>query len=264
MYMAFPAHVDHPIDHSTETRVAFALLGIGIGALIVIGTGGWAVAALITAEGIGLMGNAGAIGFYVVGMPLDTWVFPKTGACTIASGLPSVMLGPELKRAARADSQDTLTSGRHREYTMFEGSRTVMLGKEQSPMSRVGDRSSCGGTIANGVHSILVGGPPSKEGVRLGEEDSREAKIVKLLISAASMTNSLMKPDNLNKARGGAKAIGEALKAAGFEKVGSAVKWTGSTLPKFNNTAADWAKIGGDTGKAASDVGSFYNSMFGR
>jgi len=157
MHIERAAHVDHGVSHSSSS----AQMGLGIA--------GVAVGALVCA-GPGVVACLGAIGLYG-GLGLDAGKLvdkfqPASVSGKIVRGLPTVLLGPDVKHAARAHS-DTIVDCD--DVPVLEGSKTVMLGPERSPMSRRGDRAQCGGQIVEGLKTVLVGGAPSHEGEDITE-----------------------------------------------------------------------------------------------
>lgn len=203
MDLEYAAHVDHPVTHSSN--IGRLTLGIGaavIATIVVVYSGGTALLAFgAAAEAAGTVATAGSVGM-LAGSGVDA-VLPASNECFIATGFPTVLLGPNIKEAARADSPETKTRGWH-EIKVAEGSETVMLGAEFKPMSRRADRidSGCGGTIADGIHSILVGGKPSRQGVAISEEDSTAVKVLSTIFDLVGGVSSIAKGGALDVARG--------------------------------------------------------------
>lgn len=241
----YAAHVDHPIAHTSN--IGRLTLGIGaalIATVVVVYSGGTALLAFGPAmAAAGTVATAGSVGI-LAGTPVDA-ALPKVNECFIATGLQTVLLGPNIKPAARADSPDTKTRGWH-EIKAAEGSKIVMLGPEFKPMSRRGDRidSGCGGTIVDGIHSILVGGEPSKQGVKIGEEDSTSLKVLTAIFDLVGGASTAVKGGLVNAARGAAQIAavpiggdeGKFLKAIGTGRPGNLLEAIDST-----NTVVDGA-----------------------
>lgn len=203
----FAAHVDHPIAHTSN--IAGISLGIGaavLAAAIIVGTGG--TAAILTFAAAGTVAASGSAGIFAGGM-IDYFA-PSVNECFVKTGIPTVLLGPQVKKAARADHDDSKTRGWHDDIKMAEGSKIVMLGPETKPMSRVGDRadSGCGGKISDGLRSLLVGGEPSRQGQRISEENSPALNALALVFDLVGAGSTVAKGGAANIARGAADAVG--------------------------------------------------------
>src|SRR5262245_55720708 len=74
----------------------------------------------------------------------------------IGTGVESVRLGPGLEPAARAQSDDTKDAMDGQ--TMRAGSTTVLIGPDFKSLVRRKDPTTCGGEVAEGIDTILVGG----------------------------------------------------------------------------------------------------------
>lgn len=206
MNLQYAAHVDHPVSHSSNVgQITLGLAAAAIATIVVVYSGGTALLAFgAMAEAAGTVATAGSVGI-LAGKGVDTFV-PSSAECFIASGFPTVLLGPSFKPAARADAPDTKTRGWH-EIKAAEGSKIVMLGPETKPMSRRGDRidTGCGGTIMDGIHSILVGGERSKQGVDIAEEDSTSLKVLTAIFDLVGGGSTAVKGGAVNAIRGAAQ-----------------------------------------------------------
>lgn len=195
LHIHYAAHVDHPISHTAS----IGRLSVGIGAaavtagVIVVMSGGSALLAFGALNTIATFGSAGM----TLGSFYDSYVAPPVDTCFIQTGIDTVLLGPEIKPAARADHDDSKTRGEHPNKKMFEGSRTVMLGPEIRPMSRVGDRveDGCGGTISDGIRSLVVGGVRSREGEPLEESESLAVWALSTLFDLVGLANTVKDGD---------------------------------------------------------------------
>jgi hypothetical protein len=203
----FAAHVDHPIAHTSN--IARLSLGIGaavLAAVIIVGTGG--TAAILTFAAVGTVAASGSAGIFAGGA-IDYFA-PTENRCQIKSGIPSVLLGPRVKQAARADHDDSKVKGDHDGKKLAEGSKIVMLGRETKPMCRVGDRAEddCGGKIADGLRSLLVGGVPSRHGQRISEGNSPALNALTMVFDIAGGVSGIAKGGAANIARGSVDIAG--------------------------------------------------------
>lgn len=203
----FAAHVDHPIAHSSNIgRISLGIGAAVLAAAIIIGTGG--TAAILTFAAAGTVAASGSLGIFAGGA-IDYFA-PDVNECFVKTGLPTVLLGPQVKHAARADHEDTKTRGWHDDKKLLEGSKIVMLGPETRPMSRVGDRSGdgCGGKIADGLRSLLVGGEPSQHGQRISEANSPALNALSMVFDLVGGASGIAKGGVANVARGSADIAG--------------------------------------------------------
>ena len=94
----------------------------------------------------------------------------------IASGLPTILIGPERRFAAHINSnvncddhkhlaggpwQDAVNDGQEQ---ISEGSATVLIGPSMLPFARVGSQGTCGFTVGAGCPTVLIGGPTLRLG----------------------------------------------------------------------------------------------------
>jgi hypothetical protein len=252
MLINYAAHVDHPINHSSNLgQLTLSLAAVAIAAAVVIYSGGTALVVL-TAEGASTVATAGSVGM-TAGKIVDSFV-PPAAECYIKSGLESVLLGPSIKPAARADAEDSVTRGRHTDKKMAEGSKIVMLGPLTKPMSRRGDRTECGGTIVDGIHSILVGGEPSKQGIAINEEDSMSVKVLSAILDLVGGATTMAKGGALNAARGALTMGSVPVGAAGNDDAAKLMKAAGLGRPNGWLEWADSANTALDGAKAATNV----------
>src|SRR6185436_10800991 len=105
----------------------------------------------------------------------------------------------------RAMSDDCVTKKCHTQKKMMEGSEIVMIGQGMKPMTRRRDRTMCGGKIAKGIDSIIVGGTPSAEGKEIEEEDSHRVGILSAVWDLLSGGSTMAKGGAKNIARGAAQ-----------------------------------------------------------
>lgn len=251
MDLNYAAHVDHPISHSSN--IGQLALGIGaavIATVVVVYSGGTALLAfgpaMAAAGTVATAGNVGMLGGKVVDAAIG-----ESNECFIATGFPTVLLGEDIKPAARADAPDTKTRGWH-EIKVAEGSKTVMLGPEFKPMSRRGDRidSGCGGKIVDGLHSLLVGGEPSKQGTAISEEDSTALKVLTAIFDIVGGASTAVKGGAVNAARG-ALQLGAVPVGGDAGKVMKAVgQGRGDTVLEKIDAWNTWI----DGGRAANNI----------
>jgi hypothetical protein len=137
------------------------------------------VLAIIGAGGVG-----GTIGLYGGGLADQSRGKNITGH--IGTGLASMVLSSKLKLAACVTSSLNSPLGScHPDNHVSQGSDTVRIGREFRPMSRLGDGTDCGGIIAEGVASILVGGPVT--GLTSTEQTSPLLRDFTVLVDLASL-----------------------------------------------------------------------------
>ncbi len=185
-YMQYAAHVDRGITHSsTKGQITLGVGGLVIGVAIVLVTLPESVTLAVVLEGASTAGLALGDGKIAGGL-IDGFI---GGSVTewLVSGLDTVRLGPAVKQAARVHP-DTVSSGDH--ANPAEGSKTVLLGPEFRPMSRRGDRMTCGGTITEGLDSVVVGGLPSQQGVPIEEQDPALLKGLSVLGDVLTLEKS--------------------------------------------------------------------------
>jgi hypothetical protein len=109
--LEYPAHVDHPVQHSDATgSLVFGALGVVIGVTIVVMASPEALTVglvLSAAPEILAQGQLGGkLGQFLGGF-VDTFT-PASVAGHIIHGYEAVMLGKDHKPAARADPVDTI------------------------------------------------------------------------------------------------------------------------------------------------------------
>lgn len=246
-HIHYAAHVDHPIAHSSEIgRLTLGLGAVAIAAIVIVGTGGGA--AILTFAAASTISGAYGVG-NTLGTLVDTYIAPPSNECFIQSGIDSVRLGTGTKPAARSDHDDTKTRGWHTKK-MAEGSKIVMLGPETRPMSRVGDRSECGGKISDGLRSLVVGGVPSKDGVDIDEQTSTSLWAITLAFDLVGAVGTGGSGGKLNVARGVAQGIGAVVGG----DVQTATGLATTTMPKNALDVHGAGKTGFDATKRALQV----------
>ncbi len=272
--MEYPARVGHAVTHSsTSGTLALAAGGLIIGVIIVLATAPETVtvaavataataateateavvateaaASTVAATGaaISTVASYGKAGM-TVGKWIDTFLAPSVSG-HIIHGLDTVLLGPSVLPAARAEPSDTFAdcagAGKG-----FEGSATVFLGRENKPMSRREDRLHCAGVISEGEPSIIVGGAPSHEGESIEEADSDAVKDVGLGLDIASLANPFFGTERsaFQAAMGSGQVIAE---ATGHDKV-SDVLGVPTSVP---TSPIEWFNSTNDAFKAGSSA----------
>ncbi len=213
MYIEYAAHVDHGIGHTASA--AQISLGITFAAVAVV----FCSSGAGTMACIGGAATAGGVGMDI-GKIVDNFSAPSIDE-KLKSGIDSVFLGRAIKNAARAHDD---SRGDTHDKRVAEGSILVMLGKEIRPMSRRQDRLLCGGQIAEGNETILVGGEPSQKGQEISEEDSMAVRIMSAVFGIGAGLKDLADPSNLTKLKGAADLGSTALEAAGFSDAASVTK----------------------------------------
>lgn len=189
MGLQHPAHVGHGVTHSASFgKIALGVTGLVVGAAIAIWA--WPVAAI--AEGTmtvggALLGAAGTVSTSLgigngLGKLVDKFLGPSV-AGHLTSGFPTVLLGPSVKQAARADVDTKADCAG--DHVGWEGSDTVSLGNK--PMSRVGDRLKCQGKICEGILTVSVGGRPSQQGEKLQEGQNGAVFGLRMLSDSLSL-----------------------------------------------------------------------------
>jgi hypothetical protein len=266
------ARVDDPVTHSSNA-LQFTLAGIGIlctvtlitialpevlaatGVTGAVATGAEAVAGVVngglealswTKNTVTIIGNVASV-LDTPAKAIDKAAFAVSASGQIGSGFPRVLLGNQIRAAARALSEDTKTKTCHVDL-VFEGSKTVMLGANVAPMSRRTDRTKCGGKIANGLETVLVGGPPSEEGVSVSEADGAWLARLKIL------------SDALGGVKDGLKVL--SAKGTTAEKVLAGISATGQETSAVANAAgsSQTAKDAKTAASGASAVGNYLSS----
>lgn len=185
------ARVEDTVQHS-QARIGRGLGALG-GAALAIG-----VLVLAGALEIGSMGLAtpvvvglGALAIGGVGAAMSAG--SNLGADAgrqfmhddgkIASGIPTILIGPERRFAAHINSNVNCDDHKHLtggpwpdvvnagQEQISEGSATVLLGPGMMPAARVGSQGTCEFTIGSGCPTVIIGGPT----LRLGPvgEDGR-------------------------------------------------------------------------------------------
>lgn len=247
-HIHYAAHVDHPIAHTSEIgRLTLGLGAVAIAAIVIVGTGGGA--AILTFAAASTISGAYGVG-NTLGTLVDTYVAPASAECFIQSGIDSVRLGTATRPAARSDHDDTKTRGRHTNKKMAEGSRIVMLGPETRPMSRVGDRTECGGKISDGLRSLVVGGVPSKDGVAIEEQSSTSLWAITLAFDLVGAVGTGGSGGALNVGRGVLQGVGAV--AGGDVQTATGVLTT--TMPKNALDVHGVGKTGWDATSRALQV----------
>jgi hypothetical protein len=182
-YMQYAAHVGHEVTHqSTSGRLTLGTAGLLLGVCIAIIALPESVTVVVVLEAASTAGIGLADGKIAGGL-IDSFV-GAAPAGNLISGIGSVFLGPTIKQAARVNP-DTVASCDG--ANPAEGSVNVMLGPEVAPMSRRGDRLTCGGTISQGLASVVVGGQPSQKGTPIDEKDPALLKGLTVLSDALNL-----------------------------------------------------------------------------
>ena len=165
MFVSYASHAGNGISHTPQTARVGLTLVVLIGAAAATAlSGGGAIAIIISASTWG--GRAMSVATII-----DKYSKPAVNEY-IATGLESVRLGPGIWEAALAMWPRCVGDRHH--LMMKEGSKTVVLGPGLCPMSRREDVTVCGGTIAEGLETVLVGGEPSSSHAK-GDEASDPA-----------------------------------------------------------------------------------------
>jgi len=148
--MPHAARKGDPIGHSPAMSwlVQGLLLGaaVGVGAALVIGTGGLAAAAIV---GCLAAGGAG-IGELLSSM---SWA-PKEVCGMIITGSPDILINN--RPAARAHVDTTICSKHSGTPPIATGSATVIF--NNMPAARVDDTITCGAVIVEGSPDVIIGG----------------------------------------------------------------------------------------------------------
>jgi len=137
------ARFQDPIEHSSALAglVAGLVVGAVVGAAIVF-SGGAALGPILVAACTGAS-LGGTIGEFA-----GSFITSEAGH--VCSGAESVLIGGQKAARAIADTVDC-DAGQH----IAQGSETVFI--ERFPAARKSDKTTCGGTIANGFPSVIVG-----------------------------------------------------------------------------------------------------------
>jgi len=89
----------------------------------------------------------------------------------IASGLPTLLVGPERRPLAHISSNANCDDHKHltggpwpdvvnaAQEQIAEGSGTVLVGPDFMPAARVGSQGTCGFTVGHGCPTVIIGGP---------------------------------------------------------------------------------------------------------
>jgi uncharacterized Zn-binding protein involved in type VI secretion len=242
MHLEYAAHVTHPVSHTADAAtIGLGLLGAAIVAVVVIYSGGTALTVLSAASAAGGLGmDAGKV--------IDRFSAPST-AGHVTSGVSNVFLGPSVKPAARANMADTKVDCHDEQVA--EGSKIVMIGQETKPMSRRGDRTKCGGLIADGVRSIFVGGDPSQLGQPIDEEDSRAASLLGSVFDLTGGATSIAKGNVSDFVGGTTTFLAWAAKQSGNEDLGNVINVATIRTP---NNVLDVVDSSVKVGKGASSA----------
>ena len=159
------ARVGDPIEHSS--MLGGALAGIAVGLVI-----GAIVAATILSGGTALPFILGAIGAVCTGITAGFTIGGFQGASRTprpeaSSRGPTPCSSARASRRRRASGQGPVQ--RPRPVKIGEGSAGVLT--EGRSQARKTDKTTCQGKIADGCHSVFVGGPlAALEGVADGDE----------------------------------------------------------------------------------------------
>lgn len=139
-----------PIGHSPATSwlVQGLLLGaaVGVGAALVIGTGGLAAAAIVG----GLAAGGAGVGELLSSM---SWA-PKEVCGMIICGSPDIFINN--RPAARAHVDKTICSKHSGTPPIATGSATVIF--NNMPAARVDDTITCGAVIVEGSPDVIIEG----------------------------------------------------------------------------------------------------------
>lgn len=137
------ARFQDPIEHSSALAglVAGLVVGAVVGAAIVF-SGGAALGPILVAACTGAS-LGGTIGEFA-----GSFITSEAGH--ICSGAESVLIGGQKAARAIADTVDC-DAGQH----IAQGSETVFI--ERFPAARKSDKTTCGGTIANGSPNVIFG-----------------------------------------------------------------------------------------------------------
>lgn len=148
--MPHAARKGDPIGHSPATScfVNGLLVGaaVGVGAALVIGTGGLAAAAIVG----GLAAGGAGVGELLSSM---SWA-PKEVCGMIISGAPDIFINN--RPAARAHVDKTICSKHPGTPPIATGSATVIF--NNMPAARVDDKISCGAVIVEGSPDVIIEG----------------------------------------------------------------------------------------------------------
>lgn len=217
MHLEYAAHVTHPVSHTADAAtIGLGLIGATIAAIVVISSGGTALPVL---SAVGTVATAGGLGMDV-GKVIDRFSAPSIEG-HVTSGVSNVFLGPSVKPAARANMADTKVDCHDEQVA--EGSKIVMIGQATKPMSRRGDRTKCGGLIADGVRSIFVGGDPSQLGTPIDEEDSRAASLLGSVFDVTGGVTSIAKGNASDFVGGTTSLLSWAAEQSGNEDLGNVI-----------------------------------------
>lgn len=99
----------------------------------------------------------------------------------IASGIPTVLIGPERRPLAHVNSNVNCNDHRHlvgpsldvinaAQEQIAEGSGSVLVGPDFMPVARVGSQGTCEFTIGQGCSTVIIGGPTLRL-VKVGDGD---------------------------------------------------------------------------------------------
>lgn len=137
------ARFQDPIEHSSALAglVAGLVVGAVVGAAIVF-SGGAALGPILVAACTGAS-LGGTIGEFA-----GSFITSEAGH--ICSGAESVLIGGQKAARAIADTVDC-DAGQH----IAQGSETVFI--ERFPAARKSDKTTCGGTIADGFPNVILG-----------------------------------------------------------------------------------------------------------
>ncbi|MGI4787520.1 MAG: PAAR domain-containing protein [Janthinobacterium lividum] len=106
-----------------------------------------------TASGASMISNQGAH----IGQKI-----PGSDEGPIASGIDSILIGPDKQSAAYLGSKVLCNNHKHTLPNSVEfivqGSKTVRYGSGRFPAARVGDKGTCDFTVGQGCESVIIGG----------------------------------------------------------------------------------------------------------
>jgi len=161
MYIQHAARKGHGIGHTSEVMQTGVLVVLVVGGVVAVVTGTAEVAVVVGAV-------LGPGGYAMDAAEVVDGFRPPSIDEHILMGLDSVRLGRAVEPAALA--MWPVCVGDEHHLMMKEGSKIVLLGPALCPMSREADTTTCGGVIAEGEPSILVGGDPSSAHQKADEQ----------------------------------------------------------------------------------------------
>ncbi len=173
------ARADDAVQHS-QARVGRGLGALGgaalaLGVLVLAGALEVGTAGLATPVVIGL--GALALGGIGAAMSAGSNLGADEGRKfvhddgAIASGFPTVLVGPDRKPLAHVNSNANCNDHKHlsggscsdavngAQEQIAEGSGTVLVGPNMLPVARVGSQGTCEFTVGHGSPTVIIGGP---------------------------------------------------------------------------------------------------------